>query len=84
VHSSLLAELAYERMDNRRREAEVHAAAVEARSIGARSTGTPWRVVIGVRLIGWGCRLWLSGQRPGPDYPPPPAARFVPPTREAS
>jgi hypothetical protein len=82
MHSSLLTELAQQRVDDRRLEAEPLRAVALARASSAHRS--PWRVVLGVRLIGWGCRLWLSGHRNGPETPPPPAARLYPPSGEAA
>jgi hypothetical protein len=61
VHSSLLGGLAQERINDRRREATAERAVAQARS--STTPRSPWRIVLGVRLIGWGCRLWLSGHQ---------------------
>jgi len=59
VYPSLLGELAQPRVDDCRRELPSHQAF--AASVASLPPRAPWRVELGVRLIAWGCRLWVSG-----------------------
>jgi hypothetical protein len=56
VRSLLLGDLVEDRIEARRREAAAHRAVA-----AARVRPSPWKIELGVRLIAWGCRLWLSG-----------------------
>ena len=69
VHPPLLGELVQERIDDLRPEAAAQRALAEFRSEA--TPRPPWRVELGVRLIAWGCRLWLSGHREGSGGPAP-------------